>query len=298
MNGALSPERIGRFTASKFGVLMAEPHSIDVEALAHLVPDDIGTTVLKSGPRKGERTRVKDFNKLVREAARAACILPFTSQGRAYIKAKAAERVTGLAMDDAAPHTFGSRRGLMLEPGALYLLGDAWQKCHACTWQPYGADLGSTPDALVNGGLEPMDLKCPTNPFDVIDFGLSVRDGDFDSLLKWDAAYAWQIMVQALTCKSERAHLVYFTDKAPIIKMTTGARASAQALIDDAAASYSDQHGYPWSYLLASDGFFFVARSFVLTDGIRQHIEAVLERAAAERTRAEEEVHNLIKKAE
>jgi len=108
---------------------------------------------------------------------------------------------------------------------------------------------------------------------------MEVRDGDFESLLAWDSDYAWQIMVQALTCGSDTAHLVYFTDRLPIIEITDSTRVYVQRLIDDIAVDYSEQYGYPWSYNFVTGGFFYVARSFSLTDEIREHILGVLDRA-------------------
>lgn len=218
----------------------------------------------------------------------------FTEAGHGYITAKAIERATGFPMDESGAESWASRRGLMLEPAALFLLRDVWQRCSPCTWQQFGANLGSTPDALVNGGKEPMDLKCPSNPADVVSFGLQVPDGDFDALLAWEPKYAWQIMVQALTCGSEVAHLVYFTDMLPIIKITEQDRETAQALIDDAATTHSEDRSFPWSYRYASDGFFFVARSFEFTAARREQIVAALGRAEAECQRIERDVKHLI----
>lgn len=218
----------------------------------------------------------------------------FSAAGANYIAAKATERVTGVAMDGGDAHNFSSRRGLLLEPAAMYLLSRNWYECKPCTWQPYGTHLGSTPDALVNGGAEPMDLKCPANPCDVVRFGLEVADDDFDTLVAWESKYAWQIMVQAVTCGSERAHLVYFTDRLPIIKITDSTREIVQGLTDDAGARYSDMYGYQWQYQFASDGFFFVARSFALTDEIRAQILSTLDRAALQCTAVEGEVVKLV----
>lgn len=249
----LSTDRIGRFTASRFGVLMQQPRS-----------------------------------KKDRDAG------AFGAAGLGYITAKAIERVTGTAMDDGEAHGFSSRRGMLLEPAAMHLLSGAWLDCKPCTWQPFGTHLGSTPDALVNGGREPMDLKCPANAADVVRFGLEVRDDDFDSLLAWDSGYAWQIMMQALTCGSDRAHLVYFTDRLPIIKITDSDRAYVQALINDAAQRYSDLYGYPWQYDFATGGFFFVARPFALTTEIRDRMLSTLDRAVTQCQNLENDVANLI----
>ena len=273
--------RIGRFTASKFGALMKEPQSFDAEAFAHLVPREEGYTVLKSGPRKGEEVRVKNFNALAREAARKAGKMPFSAEGTGYIFAKAIERLTGVPVDDAGS-TPVMRRGLLLEPAALHILSTAWKPCEACTWQAYGDNLGSTPDALVEAGHATMDLKCPGNPADVVRFADEVVDGDFDTLLAWDSTYAWQVMVQALTCGCDTAHLVYFTDRLPINRLTDEQLQEAQTLIDLRAEQYSQESIYPWSYTYGSDGYYFAARSFRLTDEIKERILSALERAEAE----------------
>lgn len=205
----------------------------------------------------------------------------FGAEGTGYIFAKAIERLTGVPMDDAGS-TPVMRRGLLLEPAALHILSTAWKPCEACTWQAYGDNLGSTPDALVEAGHATMDLKCPGNPADVVRFADEVVDGDFDTLLAWDSTYAWQVMVQALTCGCDTAHLVYFTDRLPINRLTDEQHQEAQTLIDLRAEQYSQESIYPWSYTYGSDGYFFAARSFRLTDEIRERILSTLERAEAE----------------
>ena len=101
-------------------------------------------------------------------------------------------------------------------------------------------------------------------------------------------------MVQAVTCGSDRAHLVYFTDRLPIIKMADSTREIVQGLTDDAAQRYSDLYGYPWHYTFATDGFFIVARSFALTDDIRWRILSTLDRASEHCTAAEADIRKLI----
>lgn len=205
----------------------------------------------------------------------------FGADGTGYIFAKAIERLTGVPVDDAGS-TPVMRRGLLLEPAALHILSTAWKPCEACTWQAYGDNLGSTPDALVEAGHATMDLKCPGNPADVVRFADEVVDGDFDTLLAWDSTYAWQVMVQALTCGCDTAHLVYFTDRLPINRLTDEQLQEAQTLIDLRAEQYSQESIYPWSYTYGSDGYFFAARSFRLTDEIKERILSTLERAEAE----------------
>ncbi len=200
----------------------------------------------------------------------------------AYITAKAVERLTGVPMDDGEDKGFAARRGLLLEPAALHILNKVWRQCDPCTWQAYGDNLGSTPDALVDNGKATMDLKCPANPVDVVRFADEVIDGDFDTLLGWDTMYAWQIMVQALTTGCGTAHLVYFTDRLPVYKLDHDELHEAQTLIDQRAEQYSQESIYPWSYTYASDGYYYAAKTFTLTDEIAKQITDKLERCEAE----------------
>src|SRR5690606_19709466 len=191
-------------------------------------------------------------------------------------------RITGMPMDDGDDKGPSARRGLLLEPAALHLLNERWRPVDPTTWQPYGDDLGSTPDALVDHGRGTLDLKCPANPADVVRFGMDVQDGDFLSLCGWNRNYAWQVMVQALTCGCNEAHLVYFTDRLPVHKLTNDERDVVQDIIDHRAEQYSQESTWPWSYTYASQGYLYVARSFTLTDEIRERILATLDRAVKE----------------
>lgn len=287
--------RIGKFTASSFGTLVGTPRSLSrdqVEQFAHLVPERYKE--LKSGPRKGLTVEIPGYAGIVLAAAIEEGVAPFSEGGHGYVVAKAIERVTGVAMDESGGDSYGSRRGLMLEPAALFLLGNVWHQCSPCTWQQYGDNLGSTPDSLIKKGTEPMDLKCPVNPADVVRFGLEVPDNDFEALLAWEPKYAWQIMVQALTCGSDVAHLVYFTDMLSIIKITDTDRGTAQGLIDAAAEKYSEGKSFPWSYQYATDGFFYVARSFELTSEVRAQMISIVERAERQCLLEVEKVTRLI----
>lgn len=218
---------------------------------------------------------VQPRNKADREAGK------FGATAQALIRAKAIERLTGTWMSDGES-SFSMRRGLLLEPAALHILNKHWRPCDPTTWQPYGDNFGSTPDALVDGGISTMDLKCPANPADVVAFADEVIDGDFDTLLGWDLNYAWQIMIQALTSGVKTCWLVYFTDKLAIHTLTDAEREEVQLLIDQRADLYSQEHTFPWSYTYAGGGYFYAARQFTLTDEIQRTILDTLERAEVE----------------
>lgn len=204
----------------------------------------------------------------------------FGATAMSLITAKAIERLTGVWANDV--DTPLMRRGLLLEPAALHILDNHWRPCDITTWQPWGENFGSTPDALVDRGAATLDLKCPGNYVDVVRFEDEVIDGDFDTLLAWDTAYAWQIMCQALTCGVKECWLVYFTDRLPIHKLTDDERQEVQLLIDHRAEQESQERLYPWSYLYGSDGYFFSAKKFTLTTEIEEQILSTLERAEVE----------------
>lgn len=196
------------------------------------------------------------------------------------IRAKAIERLTGVWMNDV--DTPLMRRGLLLEPAALHILNRYWKTVEGTTWQPWGENLGSTPDALVDKGRGTMDLKCPGNAADVVAFADDVIDGDFDSLLDWNTNYAWQVAVQALTCGVKECWLVYFTDRLAINPLSDEDREEVQTLIDLRAEQHSQESFYPWQYTYASDGYLFSAKCFTLTDELEERILGTLERAEIE----------------
>lgn len=211
------------------------------------------------------------------------------------IRAKAIERLTGQWMNDV--DTPLMRRGLLLEPAALYVLNNHWRPCDPTTWQPLGDNFGSTPDALVNRGRATMDLKCPGNAADVVAFADEVIDGDFASLLAWDSNYAWQIMCQALTCGVRECWLVYFTDRLDIHALRDDERDVVQALIDHRAEQHSQESLYPWEYTYASGGYFYAAKSFTLTEEIERAILSTLDRAEMECLRTMDRLRPMLQPA-
>jgi len=127
---------------------------------------------------------------------------------KAIISAKAVERITGRPVHTNA--NFAMKRGTLLEHAAVYLLGQHWQEVSACTWQAMGTNSGATPDGLLVDGT-PIDIKCPESEVQLFEYMDQVHD--WQSLLKWDKNYAWQIATQAMACGTDKAGLVYFTDK-------------------------------------------------------------------------------------
>lgn len=212
------------------------------------------------------------------KAAREAGEMSETA--KSLIAAKAVERLTGIWIKtDEVPIM---KRGLLLEAGALHLLSEVWTPIDACTWQPYGENAGATPDGLMFNGRATMDLKCPGNAAQVVMFGDQVVEDDFDSLLAWDSAYAWQIMMQALACGVTEAWLVYFTDRLPVYKMDEATRDAVQTVIDAQAELHSQESEFPWHYRFATDGYYFSAKRFTLTDARKVLIEATLMNAEVE----------------
>lgn len=213
------------------------------------------------------------------KADKEAGLLSVTA--RRLVVRKALERLTGRSMDPGVD-TGATRRGLALEPAALHIIGEHWQPVYLCTWQIYGDNLGATPDALVDDGRSTFDLKCPVDPVVVVEYAMAVQDGDFGSLLAWDKGYAWQIMVQALVSGTKQAWLGYFTDRLPVVRLTEDERNMAQHLIDQRCEQMSQEKVYPYTYDYASDGYYYAAKTFTLTDEIAKQITDKLERCEAE----------------
>lgn len=236
----LNKDRVGRFTASTFSDLLTEPRS---------------------------------------KADKEAGLLSETAKG--VIIRKAMERIVGHSLESGA-ETWSMKRGIVLEAAALEIL--KWNyhdELSAASWQAHGENLGATPDAFLGRGGEigTLDVKCPTDPMDVVLFGLAVQDRDFDSLLKWNKNYAWQIMVQAYVSGTRYASLVYFTDQLAIREMSDEGREKVQRLIDDRCEQYSQERLYPFEYAYASSGYFYQARRFELTNELIDTIRSTVEKA-------------------
>lgn len=279
----MSGDRCGRFTASVFGKLMAEPRTVPADVLdkyAHLVPDEIGMKVMKSGPRKGETVRVDGFSGLVKDAMREKGIILFGDTARSLIAAKAGEKRSG--RPDYHPDTRSTDRGTLLEHAARIILSHHWTPIEGATWMPYGKDGGATPDGLLYKGTETDDLKCPESFGDVIEFD-QLPDGDFDALLSWNRDYAWQIMYQAKCAGVRFANLTYFTDRLDTIQLPAGMRQQVQDVMDYVAYRLGEVTNRPWSYTYETDGFYYATKRYELTEERSKLIDTVLNAAAKER---------------
>lgn len=276
-------ERLGKFTASVIGDLFTFGNlkESDAAEFDHLLPEGDRWRVLKSGPRKGEKERPSGFTTKLKAAMKEKGVIRFGDGAMSLIKDKAVERLTG--EEEWSPNTPSMRRGILLEHAAKYLLNKFWKKLVNCTFLTIGENGGATPDALEVGesGVEAtVDIKCPEKNRKVLDFAREVKDGDFESLLKWDPLYAWQIMAQAKAAGVRWAWLVVFTDKLPAIRLSVEDGEKCQMLLEDMALKYSQEDAYPWNYDWKSPGFYYSAKRFELTDERSEEIDKVL--AAAE----------------
>ena len=280
------PERAGRFTASVFGQLTAEPKSLSaniIEKYAHLVPEEQAWKIIKSGPRKGQQVRSDRFNDLLKDAMSANGIVLFGDTAMSLIASKAGE-LLGEAMD-YSPDTRSTDRGTLLEHAARIILSNHWLPMDGCGWQPYGENCGATPDTLlVRDETETNDFKCPEKFGDVLLFN-ELPDGDFDELVKWNRTYAWQLMVQAKASGTRYANLTYFTDRLHIHDLDPGERDHVQSIMDAVAYQMGEATGRPWGYTYASDGFAFASKRYELTEERSAYIDRVLNAAVIERDR-------------
>lgn len=197
------------------------------------------------------------------------------------IATKAVERLMGQPVQTAA--NFSMKRGTLLEHAATYLLSQHWQPVDACTWMPIGDNSGATPDGLLRDG-SPVDIKCPDSPVTLLEFGDAVADGDWLALLDWDRTYAWQIATQALAAGSERASLVYFSDRLPWLRWQDEERDTCNAIMSAEAAKLFNLTSQVYDYHIppTCEGWAYVARSFEIPQEAFDQLEDVLRRAEAE----------------
>jgi hypothetical protein len=249
--------RHGRFTASCIGKLMTTPR----------------------------------LTKEMKERIDAGAVF-FGDTAETYIAQVAAERATGVR--ERNPSTYSMKRGIVLEEAAIHLLTKDWTPIDGCAFMAYGENSGATPDGLLFKGTATMDLKCPEAYTDVLRFGVEVPDNDFDALEAWDKTYAWQVMHQAKCAGVKEAWLVYFTDRLPWIKLSEEDRDIAQQIIDFACDRLAEGSEFPFGYTFGSDGYFYVARRFELTQERSDKIDRVLMAAEVECVNMQHTFKNLL----
>src|SRR5574343_714292 len=217
-----------------------------------------------------------------------ALMTPPRSKGKTWsdtaltlIATKAVERLTGQPVQTAA--NFSMKRGTLLEHAATYLLSQHWQPVDACTWMPIGDNSGATPDGLLRDG-SPVGIKCPENPVTVLEFGDAVPDGDWLALLDWNRTYAWQIATQALAAGSDRASLVYFSDRLPWLQWQEDERDTCNAIMSAVGDKLFNLTTQVYDYHIqpTCEGWAYVARSFGIPQEAFDQLEEVLKRAEVE----------------
>lgn len=214
----------------------------------------------------------------------------WSETAKALISQKAVERLTGKPIQ--TPANYAMKRGTLLEHAAVHLLSDLWQTINECTWQPLWDNCGATPDGLLNDGT-PIDIKCPEGEQQVYEFADQVPDGDWEALLKWNKTYAWQIATQALACGTDRACLVYFTDRIKMHPVSKEDADMCNAIMEAVGDKLFNLTGTVYEYRLNTDGgsygVAYVVRSFKFTPEVFSKIQMVVE--AADR-----ECENLVKR--
>lgn len=121
--------------------------------------------------------------------------------------AVAAERLTG--MEAYSAQTKAMEWGQEMEQHAFEFLSSAWVELEAATFVPFGENAGCTPDAYatVNGRLSTVDLKCPFNSSNFIQF--CAIGESWEDLKDFDKKYAWQVACQGRWCETELCSIAY-----------------------------------------------------------------------------------------
>lgn len=289
--------RHARFTASTVGDLFAEPKTLPqryVERYGHLVTDAQPMRALKSGPRKGLMVPNPDFAGALREKLEEVGI-PVFGQSAMRLIAQVAGQYKYAGAKEQEVSNRSMDRGTVLEHAARYLLDKHWQPIAEVRFQANGEDAGASPDGILQNG-EPWECKCPEDYADLILFDQEVADGDHEAMEAWNRDWYWQGCCQAHWSGAEAANIVLFTDRLPVIPLQgeqminmelnpDAERNICQHLIDYACERLNEQRPWGFAYEFSTDGWWYVARRFPLTDAIRRRIDTTIKAAVSERDR-------------
>jgi hypothetical protein len=221
---------------------------------------------------------------------------------KSLIYEKATELIKGSPVRRAL--TYDMKRGMALEHSMRYLLNEYWKPVDRTSLQKNGIWM-STPDGLLTNG-EPLDIKCP-GEVEVVRFADEVVDGDWNSMLKFNKGYAYQLLTQAVSCGTTYANIAYCTDKIKARKLSEkdvamifgeGLHDEHSGLLAQACQEIFDESGHVFEYLwhdrYSEPGFFFAVRRFEIPQEQIERMGLALQRAYAERDKYVDRLSKLI----
>jgi hypothetical protein len=176
--------RAGRFTSSQMHLLMSSGTRPMTDA------------ELKARPKTGKGSTAK----LIEDPT----IL--SKATTTYIRSKVAETLTGHAAEklDSAP----TRWGEDLEPiAAEYFKDKTGLDFEIVSFVPWGDHAGGSPDRLIKGTKEILEIKCPYNSANQIDYMMLTDQWD---LKREYPEHYWQCMSNLLFMDSPLCHFVTY----------------------------------------------------------------------------------------
>lgn len=176
--------RAGRFTSSKMYHLIASGQRLMTEA------------ELKNRPKSGPGSSTKYTEDPTK----------FSDKGERYISEVVAEVLTG--MPSPQGFSYATQHGEEMEPfAAKYFEEKFGVITDMVPFVPFGDHAGGSPDRKIKDKPEGLEIKCPYNPVNQIDY-LQLTD-------QWDLKrlypeYYWQCMSNLLFTGWEKIHFVTY----------------------------------------------------------------------------------------
>lgn len=176
--------RAGRFTSSEIFKLMESGTRL-------MTPDE-----LKLRPKTGKGSSAKYIED-------TSCLSKTT---QTYIRQKVAETLTGHAAEQVNSNP--TRWGDDMEPWAAeYFTEKTGLKFEILSFVPYSDHAGGSPDRKIEGANELLEIKCPYNSANQIDY-LMLTD-QWDLKREYPEHY-WQCMANMLFCGADICHFVTY----------------------------------------------------------------------------------------
>ena len=176
--------RAGRFTSSEMWKLMESGSRL-------MTPDE-----LKLRPKSGKGSAAKYIED-------PSCLSKTTET---YIRTKVAETLTGHAAE--AINTAPTRWGDDFEPiAAEYFTEKTGLTFEILSFVPFGDHAGGSPDRKITGRNEILEIKCPYNSANQIDYLMLTDQWDLKALYP---EHYWQCMSNLLFTDTKVCHFVTY----------------------------------------------------------------------------------------
>lgn len=176
--------RAGRFTASEIWKLMESGSRLMTEA------------ELKARPKSGPGSKSKYIED-------ASCLSNTT---QTYIRTKVAETLTGHAAEPVFSRA--TEYGDEMEPfAAQYFTERTGMEFEIVSFVPYTDHAGGSPDRKIKGKNELLEIKCPYNSANQVDYLMLTDQWD---LKREYPEYYWQCMANMLFFGAELCHFITY----------------------------------------------------------------------------------------